>query len=273
MKTPSENNTTLKDKLHELIFEADTPTGKIFDIVLLASILLSVVVVMLDSIKEINQEYGELLYSIEWFFTILFTIEYLLRLYAVNKPIKYATSFFGVVDLLAIIPTYIGLFFPTTRYFTVVRILRVLRIFRVLKFVQYIGASRTLLAALKQSRRKITVFIFTVFTLVVIFGSLMYIIEGEENGFTSIPRSIYWAIVTLTTVGYGDISPNTPLGQAFAAFIMILGYGIIAVPTGIVTAELSKTEGKIVSTQVCKECSHEGHDSDASFCKYCGSRL
>ncbi len=273
MKTPSDNNFSLKNKLHELIFEADTTTGKIFDIILIASILLSVIVVMLDSIKAINQEYGELLYNLEWFFTIIFTIEYILRLYAVNKPIKYATSFFGVIDLLAIIPTYIGLFFPTTRYFTVIRILRVLRIFRVLKFVQYIGAAKSLLVALKQSRRKITVFIFTVFTLVIIFGSLMYIIEGEENGFTSIPRSIYWAIVTLTTVGYGDISPNTPLGQAFAAFIMILGYGIIAVPTGIVTAELTKTENKAVSTQVCKACSQEGHDADATFCKYCGSKL
>lgn len=273
MNSKSEKRPIFKDKLHEIIFEADTSTGKIFDIVLIASILISVVTVMLDSIREINQEYGELLYFIEWFFTIIFTIEYMLRLYAVSNSFKYATSFFGVVDLLAIIPTYIGLFFPTTRYFTVIRILRVLRIFRVLKFVQYIGAAKTLLIALKQSRRKITVFIFTVLTLVVIFGSLMYIIEGEENGFTSIPRSIYWAIVTLTTVGYGDISPNTPLGQAFAAFIMILGYGIIAVPTGIVTAELSRTESKQVSTQVCKECSHEGHDSDASFCKYCGNRL
>jgi voltage-gated potassium channel len=228
---------------------------------------------MLDSVKSINQEYGNLLYILEWVFTILFTIEYLLRIYCIGKPLGYVKSFFGIIDFLAILPTYIGLFFPSTRYFTVVRILRVLRIFRVLKFVQYLGAAKTLLSALRQSRRKITVFIFTVLTLVVIFGSLMYIIEGEENGFTSIPRSIYWAIVTLTTVGYGDISPNTPLGQTFAAFIMILGYGIIAVPTGIVTAELSKTEYKIVSTQVCKECSMEGHDIDAKYCKYCGSKL
>ena len=264
---------SLKEKFHEIIFEADTTIGKIFDIILIASILLSVVVVMLDSIKEINAEYGEELYALEWGFTILFTFEYLLRLLSVGKPLKYATSFFGIVDLLAIIPTYIGLFFPATRYFTVVRILRVLRIFRVLKFVQYLGAAKTLLVALKQSRRKITIFIFTVLTIVIIFGSLMYVIEGGENGFSSIPRSIYWAIVTLTTVGYGDISPVTPLGQAFAAFIMILGYGIIAVPTGIVTAELTRTDGRVVSTQACKDCSHEGHDSDAHFCKYCGSKL
>lgn len=268
-----ENKTSFRNTLHELIFEADTKIGKTFDIILIASIIISVIVVMLDSIKPINAKYGELLYNIEWFFTILFTFEYFLRLYSVGKPVRYATSFFGIVDLLAILPTYIGLFFPATRYFTVVRILRVLRIFRVLKFVQYLGAAKTLLVALKQSRRKITVFIFTVFTLVIIFGSLMYVIEGEENGFTSIPRSIYWAIVTLTTVGYGDISPQTPLGQAFAAFIMVLGYGIIAVPTGIVTSELSRVEARPVSTQACKECSMEGHESDAVFCKYCGEKL
>jgi voltage-gated potassium channel len=261
-----------REKLREIIFEADTKAGKFFDLVLIASIILSVIVVMLDSVKSINAVFGETLFLAEWIFTILFTIEYLLRLYCVGKPIKYATSFFGIVDLLAIIPTYIGLFFPSTRYFTVVRILRVLRIFRVLKFVQYLGAAKSLLVALKNSRRKITVFIFTVITLVIIFGSLMYIIEGEENGFTSIPRSIYWAIVTLTTVGYGDISPSTPLGQAFAAFIMILGYGIIAVPTGIVTSEMAKNEGRVTS-QACKDCSMEGHDYDAEFCKYCGSKL
>lgn len=269
----SKTEEKLKFRLHEIIFEADTKIGKAFDIILIASIIISVIVVMLDSVKPIHQVHGDLLYKIEWFFTILFTIEYLLRLYTVQKSIKYATSFFGIVDLLAILPTYVGLFFPATRYFTVVRILRVLRIFRVLKFVQYLGAAKTLLTALKNSRRKITVFVFTVFTLVIIFGSLMYIIEGEENGFTNIPRSIYWAIVTLTTVGYGDISPNTPLGQAFAAFIMILGYGIIAVPTGIVTAEISKTENVKISTQSCRVCSLEGHAADAVYCKYCGAKL
>jgi voltage-gated potassium channel len=273
MDNNNKKDLTVKEKLHEIIFEADTTAGKLFDVILIASIIISVIVVMLDSIKPVNHEYGEQLLQLEWGFTILFTVEYVLRLYSVGKPLKYATSFFGIIDLLAILPTYIGFFFPATRYFTVVRILRVLRIFRVLKFVQYLGAAKVLLLALKQSRRKITVFIFTVFTLVIIFGSLIYVIEGEENGFTSIPRSIYWAIVTLTTVGYGDISPQTPLGQAFAAFIMILGYGIIAVPTGIVTAELTKTEHKTISTQACKECSMEGHDSDAEFCKYCGSKL
>lgn len=262
-----------RERLYEIIFDADTKVGKSFDIILIGSIIISVIVVMLDSVKALNQKYGEIFYIIEWVFTILFTIEYLLRIYSIGKPLKYAFSFFGIIDFLAIIPTYIGLFFPATRYFTVVRILRVLRIFRVLKFVQYLGAAKTLLLALKQSRRKITVFIFTVLTLVIILGSLMYIIEGEENGFSSIPRSIYWAIVTLTTVGYGDISPQTPLGQAFAAFIMILGYGIIAIPTGIVTSELTKSDYKSISTQACKECSMDGHDKDAVHCKYCGAKL
>lgn len=266
-------NISKRKKLYEIIFEADTKIGKLFDIILIASIVISVVVVMLDSVKALNQKYGEIFFVVEWIFTVIFTIEYLLRLYSIGKPLKYALSFFGVIDFLAIIPTYIGLFFPATRYFTVVRILRVLRIFRVLKFVQYLGAAKTLLNALKQSRRKITVFIFTVLTLVIILGSLMYIIEGEENGFSSIPRSIYWAIVTLTTVGYGDISPQTPLGQAFAAFIMILGYGIIAIPTGIVTSELTKNDNKTISRQACKECSMEGHDVDAVHCKYCGAKI
>lgn len=273
MKVNITRQEKFKNRLHEIIFEADTKSGKIFDVFLIITILLSVIVVMLDSTKSITIKYGDLLHRLEWGFTILFTIEYILRLYCVKKPIKYALSFYGIVDLLAIVPTYFTLFFPASRYFTVIRILRVLRIFRILKFVQYIGASKTLLIALKQSRRKITVFLLTIFTLVIIFGSLMYIIEGEENGFTSIPRSIYWAIVTLTTVGYGDISPNTPLGQLFASIIMILGYGIIAVPTGIVTSELVKTEKKEISTQVCRYCNKEGHDNDAKHCKYCGNKL
>ena len=273
MKKTLPTNVSNREKIRKIIFDTDTTFGKTFDIVLIASIVISVIIVMLDSVKSLNQKYGEIFFTIEWIFTILFTIEYLLRLYSAGKPLKYAFSFFGVIDFLAIIPTYIGLFFPATRYFTVVRILRVLRIFRVLKFVQYLGEAKTLLNALKQSRRKITVFIFTVITLVIILGSMMYIIEGEENGFSSIPRSIYWAIVTLTTVGYGDISPQTPLGQAFAAFIMILGYGIIAIPTGIVTSELTKSDYKKVSSQACKECSMEGHDGDAVHCKYCGARL
>ncbi len=259
--------------LHEVIFEADTKIGKLFDLVLIVSIVLSVIAVMLDSVQAIQAEFGAILYAVEWFLTILFTCEYILRLICVGQPIRYATSFYGVVDLLAIIPTYLSIILPGSRYLLVIRILRVLRIFRVLKLVQYLGEARILSQALIASRRKIVVFLFTVGTLVVIFGSLMYSIEGVDNGFTSIPRSIYWAIVTMTTVGYGDISPKTNLGQMVAAFIMILGYGIIAVPTGIVTAELARPRPKEITTQSCPRCSAEGHDADAVYCKYCSGRL
>jgi voltage-gated potassium channel len=259
--------------LHEVIFEADTPAGKGFDVLLIVSILASVTAVMLDSIGPFQLRIGSLLYGIEWFFTILFTVEYILRLLCVGRPLKYAGSFYGVVDLLAIIPTYLSLVLPGSQYLLVVRILRILRIFRILKLVPYIGEAQLLVKALRASGRKIAVFLYTVLTLVVIFGSLMYVIEGEANGFTSIPRSIYWTIVTLTTVGYGDISPQTGLGQALASMIMILGYGIIAVPTGIVTVEMSQSFGRRISGQACPECSAEGHDPDAVHCKYCGSAL
>jgi voltage-gated potassium channel len=261
-------------KMNEVIFEADTPAGKWFDIILIISILLSVISVMLDSVASIRNIYGWWFYRIEWFFTILFTVEYFLRLISVGRPLAYATSFYGIVDLLAIIPTYLSLILPGSQYLLVIRILRILRIFRVLKLVQYISEARLLRQALRDSRRKITVFLFTVLTMVVIFGSLMYLIEGPVNGFTSIPRGIYWAIVTLTTVGYGDISPQTGLGQFLAALIMILGYSIIAVPTGIVTVAFAKAESKTqFNTQACPRCSAEGHDPDAKYCKYCGARL
>jgi voltage-gated potassium channel len=263
----------VRSRLHEIIFEADTPAGKLFDVLLILSIVISVVLVMLDSVVSIQQTYGDLLYLGEWVFTILFTIEYFLRLYSVGRPLSYATSFFGMVDLLAILPTFLSLVFPGAQYLLVIRILRVLRVFRVLKLVQYVGEARVLMHAMRASRRKIIVFLFVVMTLVVIFGSLMYVIEDPDSGFTSIPRGVYWAIVTLTTVGYGDISPQTGLGQTLAAVIMILGYGIIAVPTGIVTAELTYSFKKSVSTQACPECSSEGHDPDAEFCKYCGATL
>jgi len=264
---------TFRTRLHEIIFEADTPGGKLFDVLLILSIIVSVILVMLDSVSSIQQSFGKLLYLGEWFFTILFTIEYILRLYSIGRPLAYATSFFGWVDLLAILPSYLSIIFPGTHYLLVIRILRVLRIFRVLKLAQYLGEIHTLNRALLASRRKITVFLFVVLTLVVIFGSLMYLIEDPEHGFTSIPRSIYWAIVTLTTVGYGDISPQTALGQAISAIIMIIGYGIIAVPTGIVTAELTQAYKKNISTQACRQCSAEGHDSDAKHCKHCGAEL
>ncbi|MBW1846045.1 MAG: ion transporter [Deltaproteobacteria bacterium] len=271
--TKSNSISKSRQKLHEIIFEADTPAGKTFDILLIVGIVLSVLMVMLDSVSAIQNSYGDFLYAAEWFFTILFTIEYILRLYCVGRPILYARSFFGIIDLLAILPTYFSLFIPGSQYFLVIRLLRVLRIFRVLKLVQYLGEARLLIAALRASRRKIIVFLFAVLTLVIIFGSLMYFIESKESGFTSIPRSIYWAIVTLTTVGYGDILPKTGMGQFLAAMIMILGYGIIAIPTGIVTVEMATAFNKKISTQACPECGAEGHDVDATYCKHCGAKL
>lgn len=260
-------------KLHEIIFEADTKAGKQFDIILLFSIMLSVLVVILDSVSSINAKYGEFLFYCEWFFTILFSIEYIFRLYSVGKPIMYARSFYGIVDLVSILPTYLSLILPGGQIFITIRLLRMLRVFRVLKVVQYIGAANHLTQALKASRKRITVFVFTVVIIVVIVGSLMYAIEGEENGFINIPKSIYWAIVTLTTVGYGDLSPQTSLGQMLASIIMILGYGIIAVPTGIVTSEMTRMRMKSANTQSCPSCSADNHDTDAKHCKYCGERL
>ncbi len=260
-------------RLHEVIFEADTPAGKTFDVILIGSILLSVIAVMLDSVGAVRNAIGSWLYAVEWFFTILFTIEYLLRLTCVKRPGHYAGSFFGIVDLLAIIPTYLSLIVPATKYLLVIRVLRVLRIFRVLKLVAYLSEARFIMQALRASRRKIAVFLFAVLTVVIVMGSFMYVIEGEQNGFTSIPRSVYWAIVTLTTVGYGDISPKSPVGQVLATIIMILGYGMIAVPTGIVTVEMAHTGADPVSTQSCPHCSAEGHEYDAVFCKFCGNRL
>ncbi len=260
-------------RLYIIIFEADTAAGKLFDIVLIMSIILSVIAVMLDSVKTIHAEYSGVLYAIEWFFTLLFTVEYALRLYSIGRPARYARSFFGIVDLIAILPTYISMLLPGSQYLITVRILRILRVFRVLKLVEYSDEAQVLLQALRASRRKITVFVFTVLTLVVIFGALMYLIEGEENGFTSIPRSVYWAIVTLTTVGYGDISPHTNLGQVIAAVIMIMGYGIIAVPTGIVTVELSHARYRSRRRFVCPSCSAEDHLEGAKHCKDCGEKL
>ena len=244
-------------KVHEVIFEADTPAGKWFDVLLILSILMSVVMVMLDSVSAIQKTYGQILLAGEWVFTILFTIEYILRLLSVGRPLAYATSFFGVVDFLAILPTYLAIIIPGAQYFLIIRLLRVLRIFRILKLVQYLGEARLLMQALRASRRKIIVFLLVVLILVTIFGSLIYLIEDPKDGFTSIPKSIYWSIVTLTTVGYGDISPKTNLGQLLSSLIMIIGYGIIAVPTGIVTVELAQSFGKKISTQACMECSAE----------------
>ncbi|OPX55132.1 voltage-gated potassium channel [Oceanospirillum multiglobuliferum] len=261
-----------REWLYKVIFEANTPLGKAFDMTLIICILFSVALVMLDSVQSIHQRYGHIFYLLEWFFTIVFTIEYLLRLYCIGKPLKYATSFFGIVDLLCIIPTYLSLFFAGTQVMLVVRLIRVLRVFRILKLFQYVGEATALAKALQASRRKITVFLFTVLTMVTVFGSIMYVVEGPENGFTSIPRSIYWAVVTLTTVGYGDITPQSNLGQLLSAVVMIMGYAVIAVPTGIVTVELSNTMKRHMHL-VCRGCGEEGHDADADYCKLCGTEL
>jgi voltage-gated potassium channel len=260
-------------RLHEIIYEADTPVGKAFDLLVIICILASVVAVMLESVAPIRQQYGKYLYAAEWVFTVVFTFEYVLRLICIGRPLKYATSFFGIVDLLAVIPTYLDLLVPGSRFLLVIRILRLLRIFRVLKLVHYVRDADTLLRAIRASRQKIVVFLFAVVTIAVIMGSLMYVIEGEAHGFTSIPLSVYWAIVTMTTVGYGDLSPSTSLGQTVAAALMILGYSIIAVPTGIVSAEITRARHSRITTQACPQCSAEGHDPDASHCKHCGSAL
>ena len=271
--TPS-SESGWRAQLHEVIFEADTPMGKAFDVVLLAGILISVLAVVLESVEEIRQRYGEILYFIEWAFTILFTFEYIARVIAIKRPLKYVFSFFGIVDLMSIIPTYLSVVFVGAHSLLVIRSIRLLRVFRVFKLVRFLGEASQLSNALKASRAKIIVFIGSVFTMVVILGALMYLVEGGENGFTSIPRSIYWSIVTLTTVGYGDIAPQTVLGQSIAAVVMVLGYGIIAVPTGIVTAEITNQKHMDkASTQCCPHCSAEGHDFDAKHCKYCGGLL
>jgi len=261
-----------KEKLYEIIFEADTPGGKLFDVALLIVILISVALVMLESVPGIRNENRELLRLLEWIITGIFTVEYFLRIIIVRKPLSYIFSFYGIIDFLSVIPTYIGLFILGSHHLVVIRILRMLRIFRILKLSRYTQAGRSLAKALWASREKIGVFIFFVIVLVIVIGTVMYIVEGEEHGFTSIPRGIYWAVVTLTTVGYGDISPETPFGQFLASVVMIMGYAIIAVPTGIVTAEIIKPS-TTNNTQVCPNCMHDRHDDDAVFCKKCGSRI
>ena len=261
-----------RQSIHEVVFESETPAGRAFDIAVICLILLSVAAVMLESMRSVRDVFGPELLMIEWTLTVMFTIEYFLRLVAVKRPFRYALSFYGIVDLAAIVPTYLGLFLPGTQFFLTIRILRLLRIFRILKLAEYTSESRIITSALQASRKKIFVFLVAVMTIVTVVGSLMYVVEGEEHGFHDIPTSIYWAIVTLTTVGYGDLSPQTALGKFLASIVMILGYGIIAVPTGIVTAELARA-GKPASTQVCPECHAEPHDIDALYCKYCGTKL
>ena len=260
-------------RVFEIIFMSDTRSGRIFDLLLILVIFASVIVVMLDSVASIRRTHEQLLDYIEWAFTLLFTIEYLARLWCVRRPRVYARGFFGIVDLLSVLPMYLEFLFAGSGNLLVIRILRLLRLFRILKLSRYVGASDTLIRALRQSRRKIMVFLFAVLTLVIVFGSLMYLIEGPEHGYTSIPRGVYWAIVTLTTVGYGDITPGTPVGQTISAMVMVLGYGIIAVPTGIYAAELRDIAIHSRSHIVCPECAKSGHEDNAKFCNKCGANL
>ena len=264
-------------RLHEIIFESDTAAGKLFDVALLWAIVLSVIVVLLESVASFRLRYGAELRAAEWIFTGLFTLEYVLRLIAVREPLRYARSFFGIVDLMAIIPTFVSVLVPGAHSLLVVRVLRLLRVFRVLKLGSFLGQAELLMSALRSSRQKIIVFLGAVLSIVVITGAVMYLIEGEANGFDNIPRGMYWAIVTLTTVGFGDITPKTVPGQFVASLLMILGYGVIAVPTGIVSVELAEASRLAargaVSVQACPSCGAEGHDHDARHCKYCGTAL
>jgi len=261
-----------KQKLYEIIFKSDTPAGKLFDVALLALILLSVLTVMLESMANLHQKYAAVFQIAEWWYTILFTLELMLRIWVYPRRHRYVFSFFGIIDVLAILPTYISLIIPGTQYLMVIRVLRLLRIGRIFKLTHFLNEANMLSGALRASLPKILVFIGTVLTLVVVIGSVMYVVEGGKNGFTSIPKSIYWAIVTLTTVGYGDIAPRTNLGQFLAGIVMLLGYGIIAIPTGIVTVEISNA-GKAGRQRVCTDCGKTGHDANAAFCNACGTAL
>ena len=263
-----------KARLHEILFEAGTRAGKLFDVALLILIVTSIVLVMLESVDSIDERYGHLLRKLEWIITILFTIEYALRIISVRRPLSYIFSVYGLIDLVAILPTYLSAFVPGGRNLVVFRALRLLRVFRVLKLARFVGEAQALRMALRESSRKIIIFLFTLIAAVVIIGTLMYLIEGPENGFTNIPESVYWAIVTMTTVGFGDITPQTPVGKFLASCMMILGYGIIAVPTGIVSAEMAVAKlRQPVSTEACPSCSKDGHDPDARHCKFCGADL
>jgi len=275
MTSPMKRPTGWRLSLYEVIFGYDSVAGKIFDIGLIIAIVLSVITVMLDSVDSIHDKYGKVFMLMEWFFTIIFTLEYIARLLCVGKPIRYILSFYGIIDLLSTLPTYLALLFPPAFFLVDIRIIRLLRIFRILKLTRYMKAARILGEAILNSTAKITVFLFAVLSIVIIAGTMMYIIEGSENGFDSIPHSIYWAIVTLTTVGYGDIAPQSVFGRILASALMILGYGLIAVPTGIIGVELSdvKKVTSKVKTISCDSCTLETHDKDAHYCKRCGNNL
>lgn len=264
---------TLKQRLYEIIFGTETRAGRYFDLLLIATILCSVVVLLIDTIAPVHLRFGDSLRILEWAFTLLFTVEFIARLYCSPNRRAYLFSFYGIVDLLAILPTYLSLFVPGAQQLLIIRVLRVLRIFRVLKLLRYLADANLLMRTLRAAKRKIIIFAFCVITMMMIFGSLMYLIEGPEAGFTSLPKSIYWAVVTLTTVGYGDITPQSPLGQFVAAVAMFTSYAIIAIPTGIVSAELIQEAQRSRNTLLCSHCERTGHEQDALFCKYCSARL
>ncbi|MCL1146678.1 ion transporter [Shewanella sp. 10N.261.52.F9] len=273
MATEKDLESQFKLKLRRVIFGTDTPAGRYFDLSLMVCIVLSVALVFLDTVARVHAKYGDIIVMLEWGFTFIFTIEYILRLYCSAKPLSYARSFYGVVDLLSVLPTYLALLFPGANFTMVIRILRLFRIFRVLKLLRYLSEGNLLLRAMLQSGRKVFIFFFSVSLIVVVLSAVMYVVEGPNNGFTSIPKSIYWTIVTITTVGYGDITPGTPLGQAIAAFTMLLGYSIIAIPTGILTAEISQEIGRTRDLRRCSNCLKVGHENNALYCDHCGSEL
>jgi voltage-gated potassium channel len=266
-------NKKAKEKLYDVIYEAETPSGRIFDILLLVLILISVLAVTLESVTSIRLKFATELKTLEWIITIIFTIEYMVRIWIINRSVKYIFSFYGIIDFLAIIPTYLALFIAGTQSLIIIRALRLLRVFRILKITRYTREGKILIQALIASRVKISVFLFGVVTIILIIGTIMYLVEGEPNGFDNIPKSIYWAVVTLTTVGYGDITPQTPLGQLISGFVMILGYAIIAVPTGIVSVEISNEVRRAKQERVCSKCGLNNHDEDARYCKRCGQEL
>lgn len=265
---------SFRQRVYQTVFEADTWQGKLFDVFLLVLILASIITVMLESVAAIGVPYAKLFQQLEVFYTLVFTVEYFVRIYSVRRPLAYIFSFYGIIDLLSLLPGYLDMFFPNTHYLLVVRSLRLLRIFRIFKMVQFVNESRLLGASVWESRRRIGVFLFVVIVIIIIMGSVMYVVERPFNPkFSSIPQSIYWSVVTLTTVGYGDIYPSTAMGKAIASLVMILGYAILAVPTGIITASLLSKGKETLSTQTCPACLKQGHDADAGFCKYCGSPL
>jgi voltage-gated potassium channel len=273
LSTENKSKPSLRHRIHEVIYEADTPAGKLFDVILLIAIVASVLLVMLESVDSIGKKYGNALNIAEWTITILFSVEYIFRLFSIRKPLKYVFSFYGIIDLLSTLPKYLSFFLVGSHNLAALRALRLLRVFRILKLARYMRESDRLIIALRASRAKIAVFLFFVLILCIILGTIMYLVEGSDNGFSSIPRSVYWAIVTLTTVGYGDIAPGTPLGQLISSVIMILGYAIIAIPTGIVGSEMVKAVKISTNTQACPNCLKDDHKDRAVFCYHCGEKL